>query len=183
MDLSQLKSKVNKYNAVKQNTIDYRQVWHDNLKDTIIATLEKMAKEIGLEGEVEHQDNVKNLEAVVYNLGRRRSGIMEVLDHDETRSLVRNDGMLVYQQLFNGKILVMIVFPHVEGYGEPQPPKNLEILRPHELTESFMIRHFEEMLMELTNWEDYDDDQPSPPPIGFNTKFDLQNEDDMDMDR
>ena len=72
--------------------------------------------------------------------------------------------------------MVMIVYPYIDGYGEPRPPKNLEILRPHELGQEYIIRHMEEFLNEVTQWEDYDDDLPEKSVIGFNKPIDSQQE-------
>jgi hypothetical protein len=89
------------------------------------------------------------------------------------RTMIKSNGSLIYQQLFNGKIMVMIVSPYIEGYGQPKPPMTLEILRPDELKAPFIIRHVEAFLRDITEWEDYDDEQPhkggqSFNPIGFN---------------
>ena len=178
MDYSTLVPKVAKYLKVKQNTFDYRKQWHDGKKQLIIDTLQGVIDNTDLEAEIDVKDDIENLEVIMFNLGRLKSGIREKLDGDEYRSVVRNNGILVYQQLFNGKIVVLIVHPFLEGYGQPQQPKTLEILRPDEITEGFLMRHMEELLKELTNWEDYDDDQPSMPPIGFNTHFQLTEDDD-----
>jgi len=172
MNLTALKSKVDKYLQVKQNTFDYRDEWAGGTKEMITSTLQKIIDETDLDAEIEIKDTVENLEVIIMNLGRMKSGIREKLDGDESRSVVRNNGMLVYQQLFNGKIVVLLVQPFLEGYGEPQQPKSLEIVRPSELNEGFIVRHVEEFLKELVAWEDYDDDQPaSNLPIGFSTNF------------
>ncbi len=63
--------------------------------------------------------------------------------------------------------MVMFVYPYIDGYGEPKPPRNLEILRPHELKQKYIIRHMEEFVKEITQWEDYDDDAPTNSAIGF----------------
>lgn len=177
MNYSALIAKVSKYTKVKQNTHDYREQWQSGKRQMIVDTLQGIVDNTDLEAEIEVRDDVENLEVVMFNLGRTKSGIREKLDGDESRSVVRNNGILVYQQLFNGKIVVMIVNPFLEGYGEPQPPKSQEIVRPEELNEGYILRHMEEFLNEITAWEDYDDDQPSPPPIGFNTKLHLTSED------
>ncbi len=177
MNLNALKSKVEKYVQVKQNTFDYRDHWKNETRELITSTLQKVIDDTDLDAEIEIKDGVENLEVIIMNLGRMKSGIREKLDGDESRSVVRNNGMLVYQQLFNGKIVVLIVQPFLEGYGEPQQPKSLEIVRPKELNEGFIIRHVEEFLKDLIAWEDYDDDQPTTNnPIGFSTNF-VQEED------
>ena len=72
--------------------------------------------------------------------------------------------------LFNGKIIVLINYPFIENYGQPQPPKTIAIYRPEELKEPYFIRHMEEFLQEITKWEDYDDDEPTKR-IGFQLNF------------
>ena len=52
----------------------------------------------------------------------------------------------------------------------------MEILRPHELRQEYIIRHMEEFLNEVTQWEDYDDDLPEKSVIGFNKPIDSQQE-------
>ena len=83
----------------------------------------------------------------------------------------KNNGSLIYQQLFNGKIMVMLVSPHIEGYGEPKPRLSLAILRPGELSAGSIIEQVKELLDDITEWEDYDDDDPRTnqpfEPIGF----------------
>lgn len=178
MNYSSLTGKVAKYLKVKQNTYDYRDQWKKEKKQLIVDTLQGIIDNTDLEAEIDVKDDVDNLEVIMFNLGRMKSGIREKLDGEEYRSVVRNNGILVYQQLFNGKIVILIVHPFLEGYGQPQQPKTLEIVRPDELNEGFIMRHVEELLKELINWEDYDDDQPTPPPIGFNTGFQLVDDDD-----
>jgi len=68
----------------------------------------------------------------------------------------------------------MIMYPYIEGYGQPKPPKTLEIVRPEELTEGFLIRYVEEFLKDIIEWEDFDDDLPEKMgmnPIGFSSKL------------
>ncbi|NJN35339.1 MAG: hypothetical protein HC817_14875 [Saprospiraceae bacterium] len=90
------------------------------------------------------------------------------------RDLVKHNGSLVYQQLFNGKILVLINLPFIEKYGQPQQPRSIAIYRPEELKEPFILRHVEALISDVTNWEDYDDDAPTQDPnqrIGFKLNF------------
>lgn len=178
MNLSTLISKISKYNTTKENTLKYREAWHGGLKDSVTKTLQEIIDSTELNAKVEYKEEVENLEAIIFNLGRRKSGIKEKLSDGDSRSLVRNDGMLVYQQLYNGKIMVLIMFPYIESYGEPQQPKTLEIVRPDELTDGFIIRHIEELLKELTAWEDYDDEKPASPPIGFSNNYQLTTNED-----
>jgi len=134
-------------------------------------TLTKLNKKTKLGAEVEVKENLENLEVLILNLGKEESGIREMIpDSKLKRQLIKSNGALVFQQLFNGKIMIMIIYPYIEGYGEPRPPKNLEIVRPQELNEGYIMRYFDEFIKEITAWEDYDDDQPSVNKIGFGTQ-------------
>ncbi len=170
MDIGTLISKVNKYKQVLDNTQKYRKAWHDEIKPMLTHTLEDILKQADLpKAEVIVRDNIENLEAVVLELGRSSSGISEnVEDSGVKRTMIKSNGSLIYQQLFNGKIMVMLLSPHIEGYGQPKPPLTLEILRPDEIKAPFILRHMEAFLKDITDWEDFDDEEQKHATIGFN---------------
>ncbi len=172
LDVGSLQAKVNNYNEILNNTINYRKDWQDQLKPMLVSGLEQIIKETGLNAKVEVKDNIQNLEVIVLTLGSDVSGLGEKLEgSNSTRPMIKHKGALVYQQLFNGKMMILIMYPNIEGYGEPRPPRTLEILRPHEMKKPFIIRHVEEFMQEIIEWEDYDDDKDETAkanPIGFN---------------
>ena len=169
-ELANLKKRAAAYREVLHNTTAYRQDWKVELRQTIFDQLRELVKEAELDATVEVKEGVENLEAVVLDLGQSKSGISEKVNDELHRPLIKHHGALVYQQLFNGKVIVLINYPVIEGYGQPRPPKNVAIYRPEELKPPFFIRHLEEFLKEVTNWEDYDDDEPQKS-IGFNLNF------------
>lgn len=171
METGSIISKVNRYKQVLENTQKYRKVWNEETKPLLIAVLNEIIKIASIsKAEVIVKDNIENLESVIFDLGRSSSGISEnVEDSGVKRTMIKSNGSLLYQQLFNGKIMVMIISPHIEGYGQPKPPMTLEILRPDELKEPFIVRHMENFLRDITEWEDFDDDEPQKSAtIGFN---------------
>ena len=175
-DLHTLKNKAKQYKEVLSNTSNYRQDWDDHLKKFIIDRLNFISKEVGITSKINVKDQIRNLETIIFGLGAAESGISEKINDVTEKAMIKNNGALVYQQLFNGKIQVMIGYPYIENYGEPAPPKMIAIYRPNELKEPFIIRHMEEFLKEITNWEDFDDDDhPQTKPIGFNMQTLTQN--------
>lgn len=168
MDLGNMQGKVKQYLTILENTRTYRQEWEASVKQMIIDQLNMIREETGLPAEVEVQDNLLNLEAIALSLGQDNSGIAEDLGKTK-RHLIKSNGALVYQQLFNGKIMVSIFFPYIEGLAQPKQPKMIEILRPEELRPPFVIRHMESFMKEIITWEDYDDDVPQK--IGFSMGF------------
>jgi hypothetical protein len=173
IDTQNIQRKVARYKEVLQNTATYRENWSSSLRQTIVDQLTMLCQTSGLtQYSVDQISAISNLEAVSLSFGMGQSGLGESLGGGLRRDLVKNNGSLVYQQLFNGKILVLINFPFIEKYGQPQPPKTIAIYRPEELKDPYFLRHFETFITEITQWEDYDDDLPEPNQrIGFKLNF------------
>jgi len=174
MNIEALKTQTEKYKQVLANTTKYREAWHSDVKPMLQDTLQDIIGQLAIpKAAVSEKTHIDNLEAVVLDLGKSSSGISENLDDSGIkRIMIKSNGSLIYQQLFNGKIMVMLVSPHIEGYGEPKPPLAVEILRPDEIRPALIYKHLEAFLKDITEWEDYDDDQPARPrqsfnPIGF----------------
>ncbi len=123
-DYNGLISKVERYQSILNNTLIYRERWEKQLKALIISELENMVKISGLKGTIETSNKVKHLEYIVLSLGSEESGISEIINDKIDKPLIKSNGSLIYQQLFNGKVQVMIVYPFIEGFGEPRPPKS-----------------------------------------------------------
>lgn len=175
-DTINLQRKVERYKEVLDNTQRYRKIWKTDLKNSIVEQLQSLVKTGLLPATVEAVGEIKNLEAVVLSLGTSKSGLGEAVGNGLHRDLIKQNGSLVYQQLFNGKILVIINYPFIEKYGEPKPPKTIAIYRPEELKAPYFQRHIETFVTEVTAWEDFDDDLISEPNqrIGFKMNFEQE---------
>lgn len=171
-ELFSLSRKVAAYKEVLAQTRAYRQSWKDGLKDKLVKFLENSVKEVDMPATVTVRSELENMEAVALSLGDVKSGMYQTVGSGRSikRHLFKHNGSLIYQQLFNGKVIVMIQFPYIENYGEPKPPKTVAIYRPEELSDPFLIRHLEEFLQDIIDWEDFDDDEPSKK-IGFEMNF------------
>lgn len=174
MEYENIRAKVAHYNRILKNTKNYRKEWSNTLKDMIKETLNHIIESTKLNAYVDNKDEIENLEIITLSLGTDISGIAEKLPGAKSkRPFIKNLGTLVFQQLFNGKIMIMIMYPHIEGYGEPKHPLTLEIVRPEELQRTNIIHYTETFLKEIIEWEDYDDDLPEQMgvnPIGFGVK-------------
>ncbi len=169
-DITNLKKRIQKYNEILANTRSYRDAWRDGLKQEIIDVLSEVIENSDLEAEIEVKEHLENLEAIELSLGHVKSGLFESINDKVKKHLIKHNGSLIYQQLFNGKIIVLIYYPSIEGYGQPRPPKTIAIYRPEELKQPYVIRHMEEFIKDVSDWEDYDDDEPSKK-IGFKLNF------------
>jgi len=178
-EYNNLKKKVTNYQEVLANTRVYRQVWKEELKDKIVEQLTTISKDVELDAKIEVKSDLENLEAIVFSLGAVKSGMYQEVNDSIKRHMIKHNGSLIYQQLFNGKIIVIINYPFIENYGQQQPPKTVAIYRPEELKEPFFVRHLEEFITEVYNWEDYDDDEKPgaerDQKIGFKLNFEKDN--------
>ncbi len=170
MEIQNFKKKVATYKTILKNTRAYRTVWKEKLRDKIINKLTEITNEAELDVEITTKSDFENLEAVILSLGDVKSGMYQEVSDSIKRHLIKHNGSLVYQQLFNGKVMVVVNYPFIENYGQPHPPKTIAIYRPDELREPFFVRHLEVLMNEITNWEDYDDDEPNQR-IGFKMNF------------
>jgi hypothetical protein len=167
IDYSGLKARVIRYKETLLNTAKYRLAWQNELREAIQGQLAAAVEAAEIPGKVEVRSEIGNLEAVVLSLGVASSGLGEPMGDGLRRDLIKQNGTLVYQQLFNGKILVLIQLPYIEKYGEQLPPKTIAIYRPEEIKAPHILRHVEELMTEVTSWEDYDDDSDTVQRIGF----------------
>lgn len=168
----QLKEKLAAYNLALENTLLNRKSWSGTIKEQLRTTLEGFLAESGMKGKIIENTDMENLESITLDLGRISSGIAQTSHTDDIKNfMIKNNGALIYQQLFNGKIMVMVQHPHIEGYGEPKEPQFLEIITPGEVSAPVIYEHLENLLDIITEWEDYDDESPQKKtafqPIGF----------------
>ena len=155
--MKSLRQRVERYQEILQNTTSYRDTWKRELKVYVKQTLEQIIRETGLQAWVIEKNEFENLEGLMLSLGQQDSGIYENLENGVQRHFIKEMGSLVFQQLYNGKIIVMVNYPAIDTYGDPNPQKTLGIYRPEELDEATIIRNTEDFIAELITWEDVDD--------------------------
>jgi hypothetical protein len=169
-NVNNLKRRIDTYNEVLKNTDIYRELWRTNFKEELIKQLSEVIKEFELTARVDVIEQMENLEAVSFSLGETKSGMFQKVSESIQRHLIKHNGSLIYQQLFNGKILVLVQYPYIEGYGNPRPPHTIAVYKPDSLKPAFVLRHLETFFTEITNWEDFVNDEPQKR-IGFDLNF------------
>jgi hypothetical protein len=159
LNIDNLKNKVKNYEIVIENTTRYREIWQESLKQQVREDLEAICTEAGIKYELIENSQYINLDSLILSLGNTKSGIYQEVEPEIKSHLIRHNGSLLYQQIFNGKILVQVHYPMIDKYLEPRPPKTIAIYRPEEIKTPFILRHIETLISEITAWEDYDDDE------------------------
>ena len=124
MELNNLKRRVQQYKDIVENTTIYRQVWKDSLKTNIINQLTEIAKAIELNVVITVRQEMENLEAIMFSLGNEDSGLVHEEEGKPALALKKHNGSLIYQQLFNGKVVVMfeVLAPHPVNTAETTAP-------------------------------------------------------------
>lgn len=169
-NINSLRKRVDTYKEVLKNTEVYRELWKKDFKDQVIKQMTELIKKCELSARVDVVEQMENLEAIVFSLGEIKSGMYQKVSDSIQRHLIKHNGSLIYQQLFNGKILVLVQYPFIEGYGKPRPPHTIAVYRPDEIKDAFVVRHLETFFTEITNWEDFVNDEPQKR-IGFDLNF------------
>jgi len=174
-----LNEKIVAYKQVLENTQLYRKAWPPT-RELLLLELNTFLQVSGIKGKVNSNTDIENLEAVTLDLGRSSSGISRNQGEMDVRNfMIKINGALIYQQLFNGKIMVMVQQPFIEGQVEPKEPQFIEIVTPEELNRSTISQHLETLLQIITEWEDFDDEGPQKKtvfqPIGFQHGVNTQN--------
>lgn len=168
-----IKERVVKYKNMLDQVTDWRATWSKSLKKFILKEIKKLLEATGLEATINEEEKIKGLESISIKLGNKKSGIYEMAaEGNERKDFFKEYGTLVYSQLFNGKVQVWMTYPFIEGLIEPRPPQLIGIYAPPEFNESLIINHVETFLKDLTEWEDFDDDDnpnatPPKTQIGF----------------
>ena len=166
--LQRIKSKTEEYIHSLQKIQKRHQEWTQTTKNLILQTLDKIVQSVpnewyvGLQEYNEKAPQSINLESASLHLKNMYSGIV-YKTIDSVKSYVKYGGMLSYAQTYNRTITVSIYYPHIEQWVEKREPLFLGNFEPSEITEDLILKHLEDFLNAMTEWEDNERD-----PIGFN---------------
>lgn len=155
-----IKKRADKYRNMLQQVVDFRAVWEEQLKEFIKSNAESVLEHTDTNGKIEIEEKFEHLESITISLGKSISGIAEHIDKNTKRNIVKDNGSLIYSQLFNGKVQVWLTYPLIEGLMQPKEPKMIGIYAPPEFNEGLILSNFDDFFKELIEWENYDDDKP-----------------------
>jgi hypothetical protein len=140
-----------------------RNVWNTTTKDLIFNALSKIKGETALEWFVQENNLIAHHEAVYLKLANTHSGIViEENDGNKTtiKGFIKHGGYLLYAQHVNGRISVLISYPHVDEFVVESEHKKIGYYDPEEITEELIYSHVGNFLDEIIAWESADLKQP-----------------------
>lgn len=91
-----------------------------------------------------------NLDNVSLSFDNTDSGIVEV---QTGQPVSKQGGGLFFGQLYNGSVVVLIVYPAVPNFAQASPPLQVGTYLPSEIDATFVTRTLVQFLDEMTNWE------------------------------
>ncbi len=155
MKLHEITLLVNEILTLREAVELHRNHWHQSTKPQLEETFHFLKKNLAPGFGLFYDVNIfaKNLEAVVYSLGSAYSGIVQEDDESDTAYL-KHFGHLVFGQLHNGEISVIISLPFVEELVmNTEPEIVLATLKPSELVQSKILDLFRDFLAKIVEWE------------------------------
>jgi len=126
-----------------------REHWQNVTKPILRRLLEDARKYLKIDGVVNVNEGIHNLESVFLTYNNMPSGLM-----DGNRSITYFGGYLNFAQTVNGKIMIMIFYPRIEAMTTTMAPKQLEIVEPEEVAESLVVRVLHVFFKELLQWQE-----------------------------
>jgi hypothetical protein len=130
-----------------------RKFWNAQTNQLILGTFKGVAQSVpNLDWEVRKVDAMENLDILMLGFKNESSGIVGQIQ-GVLKFFAKVSGKLIYSQVYNGEVYVLIDYPHVEHHVERQQPKFIGKFRPDEITVDLVLDHINEFLEEMLGWE------------------------------
>ena len=156
MELDQIKQKANKLNEDLRKIGQRRLFWKQKTRELIFDTFTKVNIEANLNCYIQKIDEIKNQEFVNIHFKKRDSGIVsnEIDDKQKkSRTYFIEGGYLTYSQGANGKVYVVISYPHIRDFGGKINNLPLGFFEPNEINEELIFKHIDLFLDEMIKWQ------------------------------
>jgi len=154
MDLTGIINKFNDLNNALGQIEENRKLWESEKKDLIGNTLAEIINTSNLKGFTAFNDDAyKNHENVIFSRNDSRSGIVLTSSDGGFKSFIKEGGSLIFSQVYNGNIDVIMTLPHIEDIIPASDPIKLGVLNPKDITEDSICNYVERFIEELRDWE------------------------------
>ena len=162
MSTTALQAKADQFRVALSEIESNRRLWYDEIKPLLVTVLTRITQETALVAEVQHLDDTLNNEGVNLAFSTAPSGMRsnpesflnQITEGGQThRMYVKQGGYIVFAQSYNGLIVVLIGYPHIEEKVTQAPSKLLGKFNPRDITESFIEGKVGEFFDEMIRWE------------------------------
>jgi hypothetical protein len=143
----------NALESSKLSIEENRKVWNAQTNHLITEIFQVIAQNVpNLNWEVKKIDGMENLDILMLGFKNESSGIVGQVQ-GVFKFFSKISGKLIYSQVYNSEVYVLIDYPHVEHHVERQTPKFLGKFLPAQITHDIVLDHINEFLEEMLNWE------------------------------
>ena len=135
-------------NNTRQVVIDSLHGVRDNV---FIATIQGEEKKVNwhvytADGGIEHS------ESIILSFGVRPSGFKKVTT-ETIESISKEGGSLVFAQSYNGRVLVIITYPRINGLVLEREPFSVGSYEPSIISDDFILAKVSHFVDEIIKWE------------------------------
>ena len=153
MKLEHLEERVNEYNNSIQNLLDKRLLWQRETKNLILNTLHRVVNTYPIGWKVQHLNWIHTTEAVNITFESFPEKFADKSAQLPAFNLLPG-GALIFSQLYNGDIDIIVVFPLTENWMPAEKDiVELGIYSPSEITESLILEKVGEFIKDFIKWE------------------------------
>jgi len=100
--------------------------------------------------------NLASPRELQFTFGKTNSGFTNG-EGESASILTKIGGCLIYRQLYNGKIKVLIGLPYIDRIRPQQSLIEIAVLGPRDISQQLVAEHFEAFLEKITDWEEEDE--------------------------
>lgn len=165
---SNIENAFEKYIGTLKKTNERRELWTNETKAKIVETLTLINNTFNFDWHVQKIEGILNYQTINICFNNKTSGILDAETEPTTgkqkvaKAYIKYGGYLAYCQSYNGKINVIIGFPHIEEWVSKMDIKVIDTIDPSEVTEELISTHMVKFLDTMTEWEGIE-----RTPIGF----------------
>lgn len=152
--MENIEQKVKELKNSIENVGKRREQWNNTTKDLIVTTLNNIKQKYDIDCNVYVNDFWRNGETVILSFGINPSGIIEENDKG-IKSFTKHGGSLMFSQVFNGEIYVVIKKPYIEGVVEETNGEFQEKISPEKISEEYIKIQVTEFLQKMIDWENF----------------------------
>lgn len=155
------------YKVSVQNMLERREEWKAEIRDRIKQVLISLRERTDIQLNVDVNEDLDNLNAVILGLPNKPSGIAE-LGYDPfkgefpVKQFTKTEGYLSFNQVYNGQIVVVINYPYIEDKVSQRGAAVNGYYEPKDLTTNTIIGIVADFFDAMTKWEN-----ETRQPIGF----------------
>jgi hypothetical protein len=137
----------------KKQIEENRKVWNAETNKLIVETFQCVTQKVpNINWEIKNVGAMENLDLLSLGFKSESSGIVGQVE-GVFKFFAKIGGKLIYSQVYNGEIYVLIDYPHIEGHVERQSPKFLDKYEPSQISADIILDHINIFLEEMLSWE------------------------------